>query len=351
MKFTTLGHSGLKVSKVCFGCMSIGDKNPYFEWVVPEAEAHTLIRSALELGVNFFDTANVYSFGSSERQLGEALKKFAVRDEVVIATKAYFGSSQGPNTNGLSRKVLIQECEASLQRLGTDYIDLYQIHRWDDETPIEETMEALHTLITQGKVRYIGASSMAAWQFQRAQHVAEKNGWTKFISMQCQVNLLYREEEREMLPLCDDIGVGCIPWSPLARGRITRDWGTTSTRSEADRFGKLYEEMVGAVAGGILMEQDRKIVEEVTQIAEERGVSRAQIGLAWLHSKSMIAAPIVGVGKALHLEDAVAAVEIHLTPEEIERLEKHYLPHPYIIGGDRQTDDFKLTVKPATEKS
>ena len=344
MKFTTLGRSGLKVSKVCFGCMSIGDKNPFFEWVVSEEEAHALIRKALELGVNFFDTANVYSFGSSERQLGEALKEYAVRDEVVIATKAFFGASQGPNTNGLSRKVLIQECEASLKRLGTDYIDLYQIHRWDDETPIEETMEALHDLIKQGKVRYIGASTMSAWQFQRAQHVAEKNGWTEFISMQNQVNLLYREEEREMLPLCDDIGVGCIPWSPLARGRITRDWGAESKRSQTDHFAKVYEEMVGAIAGGILMEQDRKIAEEVSSIAKERGISRAQVGLAWLHSKSMIAAPIVGVAKELHLSDGVAAVDVELTTEEITRLEAPYMPHPYIVGGNRQTDNFTVTV-------
>ena len=345
MKFTTLGNSGLKVSKVCFGCMSIGERSSFFQWLIPEEDGRKLIRQALENGVNFFDTANAYGLGTSEEQLGRALNDMANRNEIVIATKAYFGLGAGPNSNGLSRKVLIQECEASLKRLGTDYIDLYQIHRWDDETPIEETMEALHDLIKAGKVRYIGASTMSAWQFQRAQTVAEANGWTKFISMQNQVNLLYREEEREMLPLCHDTGVDCIPWSPLARGRITRDWGAESTRSETDHFGKVYEQILGEVAGGILMEQDKKIVDEVARIANDRGISRAQVGLAWLHAKPMVAAPIVGVAKEIHLTDAVAAVGVDLTADEIERMEKHYVPHPYIVGGTRQTDDFKVTVK------
>ena len=345
MKFTSLGQSGLKVSRVCFGCMSIGEKSSHFSWVVSEEESQNLIRQALELGINFFDTANVYAFGTSEEHLGKALGKMALRDEVVIATKAYFGASAGPNTSGLSRKVLIQECEASLKRLGTDYIDLYQIHRWDEDTPIEETMEALHDLIKAGKVRYIGASSMSAWQFHKAQFVAQVNGWTPFISMQNQVNLLYREEEREMLPLCEEIGVGVIPWSPLARGKLTRAWDETSVRSEGDHFGKSYEETIGSVANGLLLEQDRKVVEEVAAIASERGLPPAQIGLAWLYSKPMIAAPIVGVGKEKHLIDGAAAVDLKLSAEELRRLEHHYVPHPVLPGGSRQTDDFKLTIR------
>lgn len=345
MQYTTLGPSGLTVSRICFGCMSIGEKSEYFQWVIPEENARSLIRQALENGVNFFDTANAYGLGTSEEHLGRALNDYASRDEIVIATKAYFGVRQGPNTNGLSRKVLIQECEASLKRLGTDYIDLYQIHRWDDLTPIEETMCALNDLITQGKVRYIGASSMNAWQFQRAQHVAETNGWAKFISMQNQVSLLYREEEREMLPLCDDIGVGVIPWSPLARGRLTRDWGASSTRSDNDHFAHGYDAATAAIADGIIIEQDRKIVEEVAKIAQERELPRAQIALAWLQAKSMVAAPIVGVAKEKHLTDAVAAVDVNLSEDEISRLEQHYIPHPVLFGGFRQTDNFTMTVR------
>jgi len=347
MKFTTLGRSGLKVSRVCFGCMSIGEKRPFFDWVISEDESRQLIRQALELGVNFFDTANMYAFGTSEEHLGRALKDYAVRDEVVIATKAFFGASRGPNTNGLSRKVLIQECDASLRRLGTDYIDLYQIHRWDDDTPIEETMEALHHLILQGKVRYIGASSMSAWQFQRAQFVAQQNGWTQFISMQNQVNLLYREEEREMLPLCEDMGVGVIPWSPLARGRLTRDWGAESDRSKADHFAKEFYAHMGETAGQFALQQDQKVAAAVARITEERGLPRAQIGLAWLHAKPMIAAPIVGVAKEAHLTDAVAAVDVDLSPTEIQAMEEHYVPHPVVLTGSaaRQRDDFTMTVR------
>jgi len=326
--------------------MSIGEKSQFFPWVVDEEAARKLIRQALESGINFFDTANLYAFGTSEEFLGRALRDYADRDEVVIATKAFFGYRQGPNTNGLSRKHLMAECDASLKRLGTDFIDLYQIHRWDEDTPIEETMEALHDLIKMGKVRYIGASTMSAWQFAKAQQVAERNGWTKFTSMQNQVSLLYREEEREMLPLCADQGVGVIPRSPLARGRVTRGWDEQTERSGGDRFQKMYLEEMGSVAGGIVLEQDRKIVEAVGEIAQQRGVTRAQVGLAWVLQKPEVAAPIVGVGKDYHLTDAVAALDVDLTQDEIARLEADYIPHPVAPSGaaGRLRDGFTVTV-------
>ena len=331
MQYTTLGRSGLKVSKICFGCMSMGTPgNAAHGWAIDERESRPLVRAALESGINFFDTANGYSFGASEEHLGRALKALANRDEVVIATKGFFGWTPGPNTRGNSRKGLIQQLDASLQRLGTDYVDLYQIHRYDEDTPIEETMETLHDLIKAGKVRYIGASSMATWQFHDAQNVATSNGWTRFIAMQCQYSLLYREEEREMLPYCRATEVGVIPWSPLARGLVTRDWGTQTERTSTDRFGRAEatsprEELQEA--------QDKKIVEVVGQIARERDVSRAQIGLAWHHAKAGITAPIVGVGKAHHLSDAIASTELNLSEDEVARLDAEYVDRPPQLSG------------------
>lgn len=321
MEYKRLGRTGLQVSRLCLGCMSYGrsDRGTH-PWTLDESSSRPFIRKALDLGINFFDTANVYSDGTSEEIVGRALNDFARRDEVVIATKVHGRMRPGPNGAGLSRKAILSEIDNSLRRLGTDYVDLYQIHRWDPHTPIEETMEALHDVVKTGKARYIGASSMYAWQFLQAQHAAERGGWTKFVSMQNHVNLLYREEEREMLPLCEALGVGVIPWSPLARGRLTRDWEETSERSESDAFGKtLYRSSV---------ESDRTIVERVAEIATARGVPRAQVALAWVAQKSVVTAPIVGATKPHHLDDAVAALSLHLTAEEIARLEEPYVPHP-----------------------
>ncbi|MBJ7005255.1 aldo/keto reductase [Streptomyces griseofuscus] len=316
MQYVKLGSTGLDVSRVCLGCMTYGvPERGKHEWTLEEEAARPLIRQALEAGINFFDTANVYSDGTSEEIVGRALKDFAHRDDIVLATKVHGRMRPGPNGAGLSRKAIMTEIDHSLRRLGTDYVDLYQIHRYDHATPIEETMEALHDVVKAGKARYIGASSMYAWEFSKAQYTAERHGWTKFVSMQDHYNLLYREEEREMLPLCVDQGVGVLPWSPLARGRLTRDWGTVTERSEHDVFGgKLYQE------------GDRAIVEAVTRIAGERGVSRAQVALAWLLHQSPVTAPIVGAGKPRHLEDAVAAVELTLSDREIEELERPYTP-------------------------
>ncbi|SFI49846.1 Predicted oxidoreductase [Paenibacillus sp. UNC496MF] len=321
MEYTRLGRTGLEVSKICLGCMSYGmPERGAHTWTLDEEKSRPFIRKALELGINFFDTANVYSDGTSEEIVGRALKDFARREEVVVATKVHGRMRPGPNGAGLSRKAILSEIDDSLRRLGTDYVDLYQIHRWDPNTPIEETMEALHDVVKAGKARYIGASSMFAWQFLKAQHTAETNGWTKFVSMQNHLNLLYREEEREMLPLCEETGVGVIPWSPLARGRLTREWDEVSERSETDLFGKtLYSAAVDA---------DRAIVERVGAIAAERGVNRAQVGLAWLLGKSAVTAPIVGATKTHHLDDAAAAVSLSLTAEEIRSLEELYVPHP-----------------------
>ncbi|GAA2477503.1 aldo/keto reductase [Actinocorallia cavernae] len=316
MQYVKLGSTGLDVSRVCLGCMTYGvPERGNHEWTLTEEAARPLIRQALEAGITFFDTANVYSDGTSEEIVGRALKDFAHRDDIVLATKVHGRMRPGPNGAGLSRKAIMTEIDHSLRRLGTDYVDLYQIHRYDHATPIEETMEALHDVVKAGKARYIGASSMYAWEFSKAQYTAERHGWTKFVSMQDHYNLLYREEEREMLPLCVDQGVGVLPWSPLARGRLTRDWGTVTERSEHDVFGgKLYQE------------GDRAIVEAVTRIAGERGVSRAQVALAWLLHQSPVTAPIVGAGKPRHLEDAVAAVELTLSDKEIEELERPYTP-------------------------
>jgi aryl-alcohol dehydrogenase-like predicted oxidoreductase len=290
-------------------------------WTLDEEASRPLIRRALELGINFLDTANVYSDGTSEEIVGRAVRDFARRDEVVIATKVHGRMRPGPNGAGLSRVAIFNEIDASLRRLGVDHVDLYQIHRWDPKTPIEETLEALHDVVKAGKARYIGASSMYAWQFSKALYTAERHGWTRFVSMQNHVNLLHREEEREMLPLCADQGIAVIPWSPLARGRLTRDWNETSERQESDLFGgRLY----GA------LEADRKIVEAVSAVAKARGVPRAQVALAWLSQKRGITAPIIGASKPHHLDDAVAALALALTPEEIAILEAPYVPHPVV---------------------
>ncbi|MEQ5842292.1 aldo/keto reductase [Paraburkholderia acidicola] len=320
MDYVKLGRTGIDVSRLCLGCMSYGapDRGAH-AWSLDEAQARPFIKQALDHGINFFDTANVYSLGTSEEIVGRALKDLARRDEIVLATKVFNRMRPGPNGAGLSRKAIMTEIDASLRRLGTDYVDLYQIHRWDYHTPIEETMEALHDVVKAGKARYIGASSMYAWQFSKALHVAEQHGWTRFVTMQNYVNLLYREEEREMLPLCESEGIGVIPWSPLARGRLTREWNTSSARSETDEFGRtLYAHTE---------EADRKVVERVGEIAAARGVPRAQVALAWVLQKKPITAPIVGATKLHHLDDAVAALPLELSGDEIEKLEELYVPH------------------------
>ena len=317
MRYTKLGSTGLDVSVICLGCMSYGmpERGGHL-WTLPETESRPFIQRAVEAGINFFDTANVYSDGTSEEIVGRALRDFADRDQIVLATKVNGRMHRGANGAGLSRKAIMSEIDASLRRLGTDYVDLYQIHRWDPSTPIEETMEALHDVVKAGKARYIGASSMWAWQFSKAQYVADAHGWTRFVSMQNHYNLLYREEEREMLPLCADLGVGVIPWSPLARGRLTRDWDATTARSETDEFGR-----------NLYRSGDRAIVEQVAAIATDRGVARAQIGLAWMLSKPVITAPIIGATRMAHLDDAVAAVDLTLSADEIGLLEEPYTPH------------------------
>lgn len=323
MKYTRLGKTGLEVSRICLGCMSYGvPERGNHRWVLDEEQTRPFIRRALELGINFFDTANVYSDGTSEEFVGRALKDFSTRDEVVIATKVHGRMRPGPNGGGLSRKAILTEIDNSLRRLGTDYVDLYQIHRFDYDTPLEETLEALHDVVRAGKARYIGASSMYAWQFLKALEVADRHGWTRFVSMQNYLNLLYREEEREMLPLCAAEGVGVIPWSPLARGRLTRDWDAASARSETDEFGKsLYAATV---------EADKLVVDRVTEVAAQHGVPRAQVALAWVLQKSPVTSPIVGATKMHHLDDAVAALEVTLTDTDIQALESPYIPHPVL---------------------
>lgn len=320
MDYVRLGATGMQVSRICLGCMTFGDPDRgNHAWTLPEADSRPIIKKALEDGVNFFDTANVYSDGHSEEILGRALKDFAARSEVVVATKVHGRMRQGPNGGGLSRKAIMTEIDNSLKRLGMDYVDLYQIHRWDAATPIEETMEALNDVVKAGKALYIGASSMYAWQFAKALNIAGRNGWTRFVSMQNHLNLINREEEREMLPLCLDEGVGVIPWSPLARGRLARPWNEETERARTDRFG---ETLYGKTA-----DADRLIVEEVGRIAEERGASRAQIALAWLLAKPGVSAPIIGASKLGHLADAVAAASLTLSEEETERLQRPYTPH------------------------
>jgi len=321
MQYVRLGRTGLKVSRLCLGCMTYGapDQGSH-NWTLDEERSRPLLRRALELGINFFDTANTYSDGSSEEIVGRALRDFAKRDELVVATKVYNRMRPDPNGRGLSRKAIMAEIDHSLRRLGMDYVDLYQIHRWDYTTPIEETMEALHDVVKAGKARYIGASSMHAWQFAKAQRVAERHGWTRFVSMQNHYNLLYREEEREMMPLCEDEGVGVIPWSPLARGRLTRPWGEQTARTENDEVGKrLYAQTEQA---------DRAVIEAVGEIAARRGVPRAQVALSWVAHKSPVTAPIVGASREGHLDDALAALSLELDAQEIESLEAPYQPHP-----------------------
>ncbi|MFZ6644981.1 aldo/keto reductase [Undibacterium sp. TJN25] len=323
MKYTKLGNTGTDISRLCLGCMTYGvpERGTHL-WTLPEEPSRPLIKQALDLGINFFDTANVYSDGTSEEIVGRALKNYANRDSIVVATKVHGRMQPGPNGAGLSRKAIMQAIDASLKRLDMDYVDLYQIHRWDHATPIEETLEALHDLVKAGKVRHIGASSMYAWQFSKALHLADKHDWTRFSTMQNHYNLINREEEREMLPLCASEKIGVIPWSPLARGRLTRDWDEKTARTETDEFGKgLYVASV---------DSDRAVVERVAEIAKQRGVPRAQIALAWLLSKSAVTAPIIGASKPQHLEDAVAALEITLSVEEIASLEAPYVPHPVV---------------------
>ncbi len=324
METKKLGRTGLDVSPLCLGCMTYGvPERGMHPWTLDEEKSRPLIRRAIELGFNFFDTANSYSDGTSEEILGRALREFARRDEIVLATKVFFPLSDGPNSGGLSRKAIFSSIDASLRRLGTDHVDLYQIHRWDYGTPIEVTMEALHDVVKAGKARYIGASSMFAWQFAKALYTADLHGWTRFSTMQDHYNLLHREEEREMLPFCADQGIAVLPWSPLARGRLTRDWDETSERQDSDRFGmSLYNAAV---------DSDRRIVAAVASVAAERGVSRAQVALAWLLSRPAVTAPIVGASKPNHLDDAVAALGLNLTAKEIASLEAPYVPHP-IVG-------------------
>src|ERR1700745_2541169 len=321
MNYTNLGKAGLKVSRICLGCMSYGLKEER-KWGLNEEQGRPFIKRALELGINFFDTANMYGNGRSEEVLGRALRDCAKPDEAVIATKVYFPMRPDVNGRGLSRKALMTEIDHSLHRLGTDYVDLYQIHRWDYDTPIEETLEALHDVVKSGKVRYIGASSMFAWQFCKALYLADLHSWTRFVSMQPHYNLLNREEDREMLPLCLAEGTGVLPWSPLARGRLARAWETkpSTVRGQTDEYGKkLYSGTEGV---------DKSVVDRLGEIAKARGIPRAQIALAWLLHKPAVTAPIVGATKLHHLEEAAAALEVKLSDAEIEALEAPYVPHP-----------------------
>ncbi len=316
MKYVKLGSTGLDVSAVCLGCMSYGNSDRgTHPWTLDDEQSRPFIRRAVEEGINFFDTANVYSDGTSEEIVGRLLNEYANRDQIVLATKVHGQMHTGPNGSGLSRKAIMHEIDASLRRLGTDYVDLYQIHRWDPRTPIEETMEALHDVVKSGKARYIGASSMWAWQFAKAQFVAERHGWTRFVTMQNHYNVIYREEEREMLPLCLDQGVGVIPWSPLARGLLTRDWDENTARSQTDEFGK-----------SLYRRANREVADEVANIAGKRGISRAQVALAWVAKHPAVTAPIVGATRPHHLDDAIASIDVELTHDEIAALEKPYTP-------------------------
>jgi aryl-alcohol dehydrogenase-like predicted oxidoreductase len=323
MEYIRLGSTGLKVSRLCLGCMSFGQRTERWAWVLDEEESRPYIQRALEAGINFFDTADVYSNGMSEVVLGNALRDFATRDEVVIATKVRFPMGKGPNDSGLSRKHIMSAIDASLKRLGTDYVDLYQIHRWDYETPIEETMQALHDIVRAGKVRYIGASAMFAWQFAKAQYTADLHGWTRFVSMQNHYNLIYREDERELLPFCEDQGVGVIPFSPLARGVLARK--PTEVQKETLRY------QTDALTKSRYDQEDNlTTVARVSEVAEARGISMAQVALAWMYTKPYIVSPIIGTTKLHHLEDALASLSVQLTADEIEQLEEPYRPHPVI---------------------
>ena len=320
MEYVKLGNTGMDVSKICLGCMSFGAASSGFQsWTLDEEESRNIIKRSLDLGINFFDTANCYSFGNSEEILGRALKDYASRDEVVVATKVFIRMRKGPNGQGLSRKAIMQEVDNSLKRLGMDYIDLYIAHRWDYNTPIEETMSALHDVVRAGKVRYIGASSMFAWQFQKALYTAEKNGWTKFVSMQNHYNLIYREEEREMMPLCIDQNIASTPYSPLASGRLSRGVSADTKRSE--------EDIIQKNKYGSMEADDQVIIDRVTEIAKKRGVTRTQVALAWLLSKPPVSSPVIGATKVAHLEDSAGAVGITLSQEEMKYLEEPYVPH------------------------
>ena len=316
MQNTYLGKSGLKVSRIALGCMSFGDTSRGFnEWALDDDQAEPIFRQALELGITFWDTANIYGIGTSEEIVGRAIKKYSKREEIVLATKVNFKMHDGPGGEGLSRKAIMEQIDASLHRLGTDYVDLYQIHRFDPNTPVEETMEALHDVVKAGKARYIGASSMWAWQFSKMQHAADLHGWTRFISMQNQYSLIQREEEREMFPLLKDQGLGSIPWSPLAKGRLARSFGTQTHRFDHD---PVAQRNYGA--------GDKSIIDTVEAIAIQRGIPMAQISLAWVLENPIVNAPIVGPTKAHHLVDAVAALDISLTEDEIKKLEANYTP-------------------------
>jgi aryl-alcohol dehydrogenase-like predicted oxidoreductase len=323
MEYTTLGSTGLVVSRICIGCMSFGDPSRgRHPWTLDEGTSQSLFRQALDAGITFFDTANVYSAGSSEEITGRALLSLARRDEVVIATKVSQRMGPGPNGEGLSRGAIMTQVDASLRRLGTDYIDLYQIHRVDPHTRWEETLEALHDVVNAGKVRYVGASSMYAWQFATSLFLADLHNWTRFVSMQNHYNLLYREEEREMLPLCADMGVGVIPWSPLARGRLTRDWDAETARAQTDEFG-----------ASLYRDEDKAVVDTVAAVSARRGIPRAQVALAWLSSRPAVTSPIIGATKPHHLDDALASLQVELTSAELEELEGGYVPHA--IAGHR----------------
>ena len=323
MQYTKLGNTGMDISRICLGCMGFGDTNWIHKWVLNENDSRAVVKHAIDQGVNFFDTANIYSFGASEEILGRALRDYAKRDEVVVATKVFMKMKDGQNTGGLSRKSIMHEIDNSLKRLGMDYVDLYIIHRWDYHTPIEETMEALHDVVKAGKTRYIGASAMYAWQFQKALHTAEKNNWTRFVSMQNHYNLIYREEEREMLPLCLDANIGVTPYSPLAAGRLTRDWtAESSLRAQTDCTAvSKYDGTATA---------DKLVVERVAELAVRHGVTRTQIALAWLLQRAPVNAPIIGATKAAHLDEAVAALDVTLSREDVAYLEAPYVPHAVV---------------------
>jgi aryl-alcohol dehydrogenase-like predicted oxidoreductase len=317
MQYTRLGTSGLKVSRIALGCMSFGDTSRGFnEWALDDEAAEPIFRQAVDLGITFWDTANAYGYGTSEEIVGRAIRKYTRRDDIVLATKVFFKMHDGPGGSGLSRKAIMEQIDASLSCLGTDYVDLYQIHRFDPDTPVEETMEALHDVVKAGKARYIGASSMWAWQFAKMQHAAERNGWTRFVSMQNQYSLMQREEEREMFGLLADQGVGSIPWSPLAKGRLARPWGERTQRSDTDPIGRRF-----------FGDADRPIAEAVQRVAEARGIPMAQVALAWVLKNPVVAAPIVGATKPHHLPDAVAALDVQLSDDEIRTLEEPYTPH------------------------
>ena len=322
MEYIRFGSTGMKVSRICLGCMSYGKPTERWPWALDEEQSRPFIKRALELGINFFDIADVYSNGASEEVVGKALRDFASRDEVVIATKVYFEMGSGPNDRGLSRKHVLSSIDASLKRLGTDYVDLYQIHRWDYDTPIDETLEALHDVVRAGKARYIGASSMYAWQFAKALFTSDLHGWTRFVSMQPHYNLIYREEEREMLLLCQDQKIAVIPWSPLAKGRLARKPSkeqNETLRAQTDAIGKRF-----------YSDEDLTIAQRVSDVAEARGLPMAQVALAWILSKPVVTAPIIGATKPHHLDDAVAALSVQLTPDEIHHLEEAYQPHPVV---------------------